>query len=365
MACYIKHTDPAKKVTLYTQHPQKFSSVLKCNDWEREQSYTVTIDMVTSDPAVAVSDADIIFVALPHFAVEQAFCRIAPHVKKGVFIGAFPGGGGCEFFFERYFKQNAALFGLQRVPFTAKLVRYGQETNLKSWKPYSTVGALYNEDLEEACRRVEHCGLRTRTAPNYLSVALTPTNPLLHTCRTYEIFRAYDRKHEYQAKEKFYVGWTDTASTLLLSMDAELHNLLDNIPEINTTAIRPLTEHYGVDSIAALTQKINSIPTFQTVWAPMTPSSERSERYVADTSSRLFADDFPWGLAIIRAYFDYFHVAAPTMDKILGWYADYMGLEWYVNGTFNGKDLASTGIPQRYGILSRESLLDCYTKKRI
>lgn len=363
LSCYIKRAGPEKNVTLYTGHPEKFSESIRCHDLERELSYTVVLDRITADPALAVSEADMILVALPHFAVEGAFERIAPHIRPGVFIGVLPGGGGCEFFFERYFQDRAALFGAQRVPFTAKLVRYGAETNLKSWKPAVTLGALYREDLDEACRRMELCGLRTRKAPNYLSVALAPTNPLLHTGRVYEIFSGHDRAFEYAERCRFYAGWTDRTSEMLLSMDRELHKLLDAIPEIDTTAIRPLSEHYESYTVEALTKKINSIPTFQTVWAPMTASPGGKGGYIADTDSRMFSEDFPWGLALIRAYFSFFDMAAPAMDRLLQWYAGFMGLEWYVGGAFCGKDLADTGVPQRYGISSREELLSYYNRQ--
>ena len=48
------------------------------------------------------------------------------------------------------------------------------------------------------------------------------------------------------------------------------------------------------------------------------------------------------------------------MDKVLGWYADYMGLEWYVEGKFCGKDLIQTGIIQNYDIKTKEELLALY-----
>ncbi len=361
LACYIKHHDPQKKVSLYTQHPDKFEKFIQCNDIERNESYKVRIDRITKEPSV-VSDADIIFVALPHFAVEQAFCNIAPYIKKGVYIGVIPGGGGCEYYFEKYFGKNAILFGFQRVPFTAKLVTYGKETNLKSWKPFSVVGTLKKNTVQAACTCIEACGLRTRKAANFLSIALTPTNPLLHTARTYEMFGAYEKTHEFATKVKFYVGWTDTTSDILFSMDRELQSLLTKIVSIDTSAILPLSEHYESPNIYALTKKINSIPTFQTVWAPMVPSPRKNGTFIVDTNSRMFTEDFPWGLAIIRAFFDFFNMQAPTMDRVLQWYANYMGVEWYVNGMFCGNDLIATGVPQRYGILTKEALLSFYDK---
>lgn len=360
LVCYIKYTHPEFKVSLYTRKPELFAEEIKCNDIEQQISYYVKPDVISNDAEIAAGDADIVFIALPHFAIEKAFEDIAPYVSTNAFIGVLPGGGGCEFIFNKYFDSNKTLFGFQRVPFTAKLEKYGAEANLKSWKPFSVVGALPSCRIDEACALINACGLKTQKATNYLEVALTPTNPILHTSRTNELFGRYDRDHIFHEKSKFYVGWSDKASTTLFGMDSELHVLLAKITEVtglNTDAIRPLTEHYESPTIEALTAKINSIPTFQTVFAPM---KEVEGGYIADTTSRMFTEDFPWGLAVIRSYFELFGIAAPTMDKVLGWYADYMDLEWYVDGKFCGKDLNVTGVLGRYGIKSINELIEIY-----
>lgn len=191
-------------------------------------------------------------------------------------------------------------------------------------------------------------------------MALTPTNPILHTSRTNELFGKHSINHVFTEKSKFYVGWSDQASQTLFGMDAELQQLLKQITEITgpeTSAIRPLTEHYESPTIPALTAKINSIATFQSVFAPM---KEVEGGFVSDTSSRMFTEDFPWGLAVIRSYFSLFNIQAPTMDKVLSWYANYMGFEWYVDGIFCGKDLINTGIVQNYGLTKIEQLSEIY-----
>ena len=357
LACYIKNHCPQDSVSMFTRRPELFSEVLKCNDWEGGFSFEAAIDCISKDPSVAARHADIVFVALPHFAVENAFRDIAPYVTKDAYIGVLPGGGGCEFFFGKHFTDRQTLFGFQRVPFTAKLQEYGHETNLKSWKPFSVVGTQKADRLDRACDLIEACGLKTRKAANYLSVALTPTNPILHTSRTFELFGNYDKEHVFENRFKFYVGWTDGSSRTLLNMDNELHNLLNQIPEIDTSAIRPLTEHYESPTVTAMTKKINEIPTFQSVYAPL---KEVENGYIADLSSRMFSEDFPWGLAIIRSYCEIIGTAAPTMDAVLNWYADYMGLEWFVDGKFCGKDLAKTGVPQVYGVRTKDELLRYY-----
>ena len=359
LTCYIKKTHPQYQVCLYTRRPQNFLDEIKCNDIESNESYIVRPDVISDNPSFSANDADIVFIALPHFAVEKAFSDIAPFVSSNAMIGVIPGGGGREFFFKKYFSDKQTLFGFQRVPFTAKLHEYGKETNLKSWKPFSVVGTLQNGRIDKVCEMIESCGLKTRQATNYLEIALTPTNPILHTSRTFELFGSYKRDHKFKEKSKFYVGWSDKASKTMLSMDMELHCLLDAISGLDTSAIRPLSEHYESPTVEAMTAKINTIATFQSVYAPM---KQIEDYYVADTSSRMFTEDFPWGLAVIRSYFDYFDIPAPTMDIVLSWFANYMGLEWYKDGHFIGSDLKKTGVIQNYGISTVKELLSVYNQ---
>lgn len=359
LACYIKHYNSRLHVSILTRNPHSFSNKIKCNDWEKGYSYESVIDCVSDDPSRSAKNADIVFVALPHFAVEHAFSQIAPYVSQRAFVGVLPGGGGCEFYFKKYFDVSHTLFGFQRVPFTAKLEEYGHETNLKSWKPYSIVGTLDSSRVFDACELIELCGLKVKQAPNFLSIALTPTNPILHTSRTYELFSNHDQFFIYPEKYKFYVGWTDETSATMISMDNELHHLLDKITEIDTSVILPLTEHYQANTINEMTKKINSIPTFQSVFAPMT-LHHSGKGYIADLTSRMFTEDFPWGLAIIRSYFDIFNMNAKTMDKLLSWYSKFMGYEWYVHGKFCGRDLINSGIIQNYGVSNIGDLMRIY-----
>ncbi len=359
LLCYIKHTHPEHKVSLFTRKPERFAKTIKCNDIEGGFSYDVKPDCISNDAKIAAGDADIVYIALPHFAVEKAFSDIAPYVAPEAFIGVLPGGGGCEFFFNHYFDTKKTLFGFQRVPFTAKLQQYGVEANLKSWKSFSVVGTLQRNRIDAVCEKIDNCGLKTKKASNFLEVALTPTNPILHTSRTYEIFGKYEKDHIFAEKSKFYVGWTDEASRTMFTMDSELHTLLEEFQAngIGTSAIKPLSEHYESLTIEAMTSKINSIATFQTVYAPMI---EQDGGYVADINSRMFTEDFPWGLLVIRSYFSLFNISAHKMDELLHWYSTYMGKEWYIDGELCGKDLANTGIISKYGIRSRKELISLY-----
>ena len=103
LLCYIKHTHPEYRVSMYTRHPERFAKSIICNDIEGEFSYTISADCISNEASHAAGGADIVFIALPHFAVEKAFFDIAQFVTDNAFIGVLPGGGGCEFFFQKVF----------------------------------------------------------------------------------------------------------------------------------------------------------------------------------------------------------------------------------------------------------------------
>lgn len=72
LTCYIKNTHPEYEVCFYTQHPERFNENIKCNDIENNISYIVKPNIISNDASVAAHNADVVFIALPHFAVEKA-----------------------------------------------------------------------------------------------------------------------------------------------------------------------------------------------------------------------------------------------------------------------------------------------------
>lgn len=89
-------------------------------------------------------------------------------------------------------------------------------------------------------------------------------------------------------------------------------------------------------------------------------NSDTSDGYVMKVDSRMFMEDFPWGLAIIKGFCELLSVRVPYIDRVLIWFSRYMGLDYYLDGNFCGKDLISTGIPQNYGYDTVEKIMELY-----
>lgn len=342
LAGYISHANCDDQVRLHTSKPDDFSRNVIVNDWERNISYEADIAVITDDYADAVTNADIIFITHPHFMTEETLKAIRPFVKEGAAVGIIPGSGGGEFSWKKYYGKRNTLFGFQRVPFTAKYKEYGKETNLQSWKAHVVVATIPSSRNNMLCEMIEkHCFIKCKQSPNYLCVTLTPSNPVLHTSRTYSIFKDATRETVFAKRGMYYKDWTDEASKTMLAIDEELHQLMSRLKGFDFSSVKPLAIHYEASTVEEMTKKISSIPAFQTDPSPMV---QVGDGWVADTHSRLFTEDFPYGLCIIKGFCELCNVDTPTIDKVLHWYENFMGLEYYKNdSSFTGKDLGETG----------------------
>uniref|UniRef100_A0A383WCK4 Rhodanese domain-containing protein n=1 Tax=Tetradesmus obliquus TaxID=3088 RepID=A0A383WCK4_TETOB len=79
--------------------------------------------------------------------------------------------------------------------------------------------------------------------------------------------------------------------------------------------------------------------------------------YVPDFSCRLLSEDVPFGLVATRGIAEVLGVATPCIDKVISWAQDKLGKEYLVGGKLSGKDVASSGAPQRFGVTRPEQLV--------
>ena len=59
--------------------------------------------------------------------------------------------------------------------------------------------------------------IKTRIVKEYLSITLTPSNPVLHITGLYNVFKNYKKGMYYKNELKFYEEWNDEASEVLFN----------------------------------------------------------------------------------------------------------------------------------------------------
>ena len=304
-------------VAMLTSRPEAWSDTLSVFDAEDHLLFRTDGVHATSDAAEAVSGADQIWITQPAFLFDSLCEQLLPHVRSGQMLLVIPGSGGAEFSFRPLLQKGLQLCGLQRVHCIARLKKKGESVFALGRKPSLSLGAIpasaASHWAAEITRLLE---IPCEALPNYLSVTLTNSNPILHTSRLYSMFRDYTPSMTWDHNILFYVEWTDDASEIMLACDAELLRVCDTLP-LDLHAVKSLREHYESDTVEKMTKKISGIRAFQEITSPMKLTEAG---WIPDFSSRYFTADFPFGLKVFRDIGQLAGCDMPNINRLWDWY---------------------------------------------
>lgn len=348
--------DSQNRVSLLTSKPDAWQKKIEVIYSETGETVCGELAEITNDAAVTAK-ADLIFITVPSNALPAIVQRILPHVQKGTVICVVPGSGGAEFVCRPLIEKGCVFCGLQRVHCIARVKEYGKSVYALSRKKEITVAAIPRANAVKIAETL--CSLLhmpCRALDNYLAVTLTPSNPILHTTRLYSMFRDYHDGMQYPRNILFYAQWDMPSSEMLIACDAELQTLCNTLP-LNLSEVISLKIHYESDTAEKMTKKISGIPAFQGILSPMVA---QKDGFVPDLSSRYFLEDFPYGLCIIRSFCRIAEVPCPNIDLVLQWYAQFMGVQYYTENGFDGKDLSTLPLPQNCGLCNTEKIAEFY-----
>ena len=277
-------------VTVYTSKPEKISKDLMIVDENGREIHRGQISNVTGDEGEAFENADIIFVTMPAFCMDAISQKIYPYVHKGLMICLVPGTGGGEFAFKKCIDRGAGLFGMQRVPSVARLIEYGKTVEAVGYRKELYVAALPECEVA-GCADILNSifDMECKPLPNYLTLTLTPSNPILHPSRLRTIFGEYRDGVIYDSLPLFYEDWDDKSSELLLRCDDEVQDICRRFEMFDLTYVKSLRVHYESFDAHSMTRKISGIKAFKGL---KTPSVKVDGGYIPDFSSRYFRSDF-------------------------------------------------------------------------
>lgn len=310
------------KVNVFSSKPELYDGELEVIN-EFEKVTVGTLNKVTDNIGVAIDKCQIIFVAQPAFLLKQVADKILPYINADMNICVLPGTGGAEFAFRKCIKSGASLCGLQRVPSVARLEQYGKRVRCEGLRNELFLASLPSNKAEDLASFMESIwGIPCTVLPNYLSVTLTPSNPILHTTRLRTLFSDYEEGQVYDRNPLFYGEWNDASSELLIKCDEELQDMLKLMGKLDLHNVRSLKLHYESDTIDAMTKKLSSIKSLHNLPSPM---KQIEGGWVPDFQSRYFTADFPYGLAIIEELAGVLNYDVPNIKDTMDWYRKVTG----------------------------------------
>ena len=345
-------------VRLLTSRPDEWNNIIEVCDHDGTVKYSGKVDMISSNPEEVISDADIIISTLPSYIFSKTIQTIKPFIKKGAWIGMMPGNGGGEFYCNDLIENGCTVFGFQRVHGIARLKEYGKSVIDLGKKEELFIGAIPSCNTSEVCKVLEYLfNIKSTPLVNFLQVALTPANPILHTARLYGIFHNYKEGIYWDKMVQFYNEWTDDVSELLIATDEEVQKLCSILISTDLKGVGFIKEYFGADTPQQLTSQISGKAALKTIDSPMVMTEKG---YIPDFKSRYFLEDFPFGLCIIKSFCEMVELKTPYIDKILMWFENFYGVQYYVDGRFVGKDLKGLPLPTSFGINSVEDIIAYY-----
>lgn len=285
------------------------------DDWANRLNDSPFAVCATKDPSV-VSEAEIIFVALPSFAIRETLVRIDPYLRTGQTICLTPANTLIPDLVETYAKKGVDVVCLQRVPYIARIEEYGRRVRTS---PPRAVHKLFvpHDELKpmwtSLCRELFEGEAEFLHSP--LTFVFNNSNPLLHPARLVVLFRDW-RNKIFTRNPLFYAEWTDESSELYIKADEEMYAVLKAADPTGACVLdyESVLDHYGVTSVSEMTAKLRSIEGFKSIESPM--CERATGLWVPDFRSRYFTEDIR-GTRTIYELACRLGVETPTLGALL------------------------------------------------
>lgn len=335
------------RVTFFTSNYDKIEKHLAIVNNKGEIFLEADIQGATSDSDIAFTTADLVIVTLPSYMMKNFAEQLYPYANSNMKLCIVPGNGGGECAFKKCIDKGMILFGLQRVPSVARLINYGKTVRAIGYRDRLHVASIPRKYSEECAALIaDIMDIPCDVLPNYLTLTMTPANPILHTTRLKTLFGDYTEGVFYNSVPLFYEEWTDETTQLLFECDAEVQKICKTLNMFDLSGAKSLKLHYENDTVSGFTAKIRSIEGFKGLKSPVI---KQEKGYIPDLKSRYFVADFSYGLFIINQIGKMAGVETPKIDELINWYGQ-IALE---TQQFNFGD---------YGINTLEKLVEFYQR---
>ena len=327
VVCGVLGTRTDCSVRLLTSHPNDWEQNIKVID-KNDFIYQGHIDHISLSPEEIIPTCDIVLLCLPGFLIEEELQKISPYIGSDTFVGTIVSSTGFFLAAKRKLPLGTKLFGFQRVPYISRVKEYGRSAHLLGYKSSLNVAIENSRDEEEKelfAAQLEHLfATPVHLLNNFWEASLTNSNPLLHTCRLYSLWKDWEQGTIYKYQHLFYEDWDAESSAILLACDEEFQALLTCLP-VDRDAIPSLLTYYGCSDAESLTNKMRDIDAFKGIKTPM--KAVRGG-YEPNFDNRYFTEDFPYGLKLIVEIARQHKLKTPTMEKVLAWGMSMLNLNF-------------------------------------
>ncbi|KAJ7384040.1 hypothetical protein OS493_024054 [Desmophyllum pertusum] len=295
-----------------------FAGIASSLKGKEPTSITSKPALVTKNPQDAMRDVDIVVFMLPAFAHQVFLDTLKPYIKSDTIIVGLPGTPGFEFQVRDVLGdigRQCTIMNFESSPWVYRTTEFGVKCEVLKTK--ETLFGAMKKGEGPAPKKEPVSTLQNLLGPlpkliiagHLLGVQLMSTNAYLHT-------------------SILYGQWEGVSDEIL--------NIAKGL-EVKTGADMSKVVHIHQWQVRRYPHDISNKATFTPQYRLMLPTKGSHIRHP--------------GIAEIVG------IKTPNIDKVLTWCQKKMGKEYLVNSKLQGKDVASSRAPQRYGFTTLESIL--------
>jgi len=203
-------------------------------------------------------------------------------------------------------------------------------------------------------------------SPNNLGISLRNPGMVVHPGVMYG--RWSPESWDCNAKDDkplFYQGVDDFTETVLRGMTDEVQQVCrkmeELVPGLSLKDACTLKQWYldCYDGQMTDTSTLKGCMNTNKAYNGLThPCLGEAGNWMPDLKYRYLAEDVPTGLCFSKGLAEILGIATPTIDKVMLWAQECIGLEIMVDGKMQGKDVSKTRAPQGMGITSVDQFIE-------
>merc|ERR1719265_3135150 len=295
----------------------------------------------------------------------------------GTIVGVMPARSGGDILFARKLGEKAAdmvFVGFETLPWACRFSERGRKATILGTK--NTILAAVTPPSATAKAIGTLQGLLGAfpliiESPNNLAISLRNPGMVVHPGVMYGRWgpESWDGKAKSE-KPLFYQGVDEFTEKVLLGMTDEVQKVCRKMETIvlglDLKDACTLKQWYMdcYDGQMSDTSTLKSCMNTNKAYNGLThPCKEENGVFMPDLKYRYVAEDVPTGLCFAKGLAEILNIKTPTIDKVLKWAETCLGMEFYVDGKFCGKDLCKTRAPQGVGIKTIKEFIDMASVK--
>lgn len=325
---------------------------------------------ITNDPSVA-KDADVILLVVPSFAHGEYFEKFAPHMKPGTIVATMPARSGGDILFASKLGDKAKdmiFCGFETLPWACRFTEWGKKATVLGTKNNILAAVSPISASRKALSKLQGLlGVNplVEESPNNLGISLRNPGMCIHPGVMYG--RWGPESWDGQPKDEaplFYQGVDDFTEKVLTGMTDEVQAICCKMEEVapglNMKDACTLKQWYldCYDGQMKDTSTLKSCMNTNAAYDGLKhPCKEVDGKFMPDLKYRYLSEDIPTGLCFAKGLAEILSLETPTIDKVVKWGQECIGLEIMVDGKMTGKDLDKTRAPQGMGITTLDAFL--------